>query len=79
MKVPDKSKKKFAAGKFLQTVMRLNISQKTMITILITSKSPISHKFNVINCENNSYNMFYILNELAFNGESSQDEVRQRV
>ena len=40
---------------------------------------PITWKFKVITWKNNSSNMFYILNELAFNGESSSDEVRQRI
>ena len=40
---------------------------------------PITRKFKVITWENNSSNMFYILNELAFNGESSNDEIRQRI
>ena len=40
---------------------------------------PITRKFKVITWENNSSNMFYILNELAFNGDSSPDEVRQRI
>ena len=35
----------------------------------------ITLKLKVITCENNSSNMFYILNELAFNEESSPDEV----
>ena len=34
---------------------------------------PITRKFKVITWDNNSNNMFYILNELAFNGDSSQD------
>ena len=40
---------------------------------------PITRKFKVITWENNSSNLFYILNELAFNGDSSPDEVRQRI
>ena len=40
---------------------------------------PITRKFKVITWENNSSNMFYILNELAFNGDSSPDEVGQRI
>ena len=40
---------------------------------------PFTRKFKVITWENNSSNMFYILNELAFNGDSSPDEVRQRI
>ena len=59
--------------------MKLKKCQKRMIAILITIKSPIISKFKVINCENNSSNTFYILNELVFNEESSQDEVRQRI
>ena len=39
----------------------------------------ITRKFKVITWENNSSSMFYILNELAFNGESSPDEVIQRI
>ena len=40
---------------------------------------PITRKFKVIICKNYSSNMFYILNELAFNRDSSQDEIRQRI
>ena len=40
---------------------------------------PITPKFKVITSENNLSNMFYILNELTFNGDSSPDEVRQRI
>ena len=39
----------------------------------------ITRKFKVITWENNSSNIFYILNELAFSGDSSPDEVRQRI
>ena len=38
---------------------------------------PITRKFIIIIGQNNSSNMFYILNELVFNGKSSPDEVRQ--
>ena len=40
---------------------------------------PITRKFKVITWQNNSSNMFYILNELTFNWDSSPDEVRQRI
>ena len=40
---------------------------------------PITRKFKVITWENNSSNVFYILNELVFKGEPSPDEVRQRI
>ena len=40
---------------------------------------PITRKFKVITWQNNSSNVFYILNELAFNRDSSPDEVRQRI
>ena len=39
----------------------------------------ITQKFKIITWENNSSKMFYILSVLAFNGESSSDEVRQRI
>ena len=39
----------------------------------------ITWKFKVISLEINSDNMFYILSEFVFNGESSPDEVRQRI
>ena len=34
----------------------------------------VTRKFKVITCENNSSNMFYILNELVFNIESLPDK-----
>ena len=40
---------------------------------------PITRKFKVITWEKKSSCMFCILNELAFNGESLPDEVRQRI
>ena len=40
---------------------------------------PITQKFKVITWKNNSSNMFYILNDLAFKGDSWPDEVRQRI
>ena len=40
---------------------------------------PITRKFKVITWENNSSNMLSILNKLAFKGNSSPNEVRQRI
>ena len=40
---------------------------------------PLTRKFKVIICETNSKNMFYILNELVFNGESTLDKVWQKI
>ena len=42
-------------------------------------KSPSLGDSKLLFAEYNSSNMFYILNELAFNGESSSNEVRQRI
>ena len=40
---------------------------------------PTAQKLKVITFENNLSNIFYIMNELVFNGESLSDEVRQRI
>ena len=57
-------------------LVRQKKSQKRMMILIIISL--LTRKFEVITCENNSGYMLYILNELAFNGESILDEVRQR-
>ena len=61
---------KFAVQKvFFQTLIRRKLESEENDDIDY-DQVPITWKFKVITCENNSSNMFYILNELVFNGES---------
>ena len=64
---------KFAANEvFFLTLMKLK-KRKEDDNDIDYDQVPITMKFKVITCENDSSNMFYILKELAFNGDSSPD------